>query len=66
MPLDWLIDCYRVFQDRPSGIVNDLTAWFDKPEDLLATIERVVHVSIETTRIVDRLPMVGAAGTVKE
>ena len=55
-PLDWLIDRYHIVQDPKSGIVNDPNAWFDKPEDLLAAIERVVHVGIETTRIVEGLP----------
>ena len=34
-PLDWLIDRYRIVQDKQSRIVNDLTAWFDAPEELL-------------------------------
>ena len=58
-PLDWLIDRYHVVQDRQSGIVNDPNAWFDKPQDLLAAIERVVHVSVETARIIKGLPEVG-------
>ena len=58
-PLDWLIDRYHIVQDRQSGIVNDPNAWFDKPEDLLAAIQRVVHVSVETVRIVEGLPEVG-------
>ena len=59
-PLDWLIDRYHVSQDRPSGIVNDANEWFAKPKDLLTAIERVVHVSVETVRIVDRLSELGA------
>ena len=58
-PLDWLIDRYHVVQDRQSGIVNDPNAWFDKPQDLLAAIERVVHASVETARIIKGLPEVG-------
>ena len=64
-PLDWLIDRYHVVQDRQGGIVNDPNAWFDKPEDLLAAIQRVVHVSVETMRIVEGLLQVHAAA-VKE
>ena len=60
-PLDWLIDRYHIVQDRQSGIVNDPNAWFAKPEHLLAAIERVVHVSVETVRIVEGLPKLGAA-----
>ena len=55
-PLEWLIDRYRIVRDKPSGIVNDPNAWFADPRDLLAAIRRVVHVSVETTRIVAGLP----------
>ena len=58
-PVDWLIDRYHVSQDKQSGIVNDANEWFAKPKDLLAAIERVVHVSVETVRIVSGLPTVG-------
>ena len=60
-PLDWLIDRYHVSQDRQSGIVNDPNDWFAKPKDLLAAIERVVHVSVETVRTVDGLPPLNLA-----
>ena len=55
-PLNWLIDRYRVKRDRESGIVNDPNGWFAKPEDLIAAIRRIVHVSVETVRIVASLP----------
>ena len=60
-PLDWLMDRYHIVQDKQSGIVNDPNEWFESPEDLLAAIERVVHVSVETARIVKALPAVGGA-----
>ena len=55
-PLEWFIDRYRVTRDRESGIVNDPNGWFAKPEDLIAAIRRIVHVSVETVRIVASLP----------
>ena len=55
-PLEWFIDRYRVTRDRESGIVNDPNDWFSKPEDLVAAIRRIVHVSVQTTRIVAGLP----------
>ena len=55
-PLEWLIDRYRVTRDRESGLVNDPNAWFSKPEDLIAAIRRIVHLSVETARIVAGLP----------
>ena len=55
-PLEWFIDRYRVTRDRESGIVNDPNGWFSKPEDLVTAIQRIVHVSVETVRIVAGLP----------
>ena len=55
-PLAWCIDRYKITQDKESGIVNDPNGWFDDPRDLIATIRRIVHVSVETVRIVEGLP----------
>ena len=55
-PLEWFIDRYKITEDKNSGIVNDPNAWFDDPKDLIAAIKRIVHVSVETARIVDGLP----------
>ena len=55
-PLEWLVDRYRMTRDKESGIVNDPNAWFDDPRDLIAAIRRVVHLSVETARIVNSLP----------
>ena len=55
-PLEWFIDRYRITQDKQSGIVNDPNGWFDDPRDLITAIRRVVHVSVETARIVNGLP----------
>ena len=58
-PLEWLIDRYRIVQDKQSGIINDPNAWFDDPQDLIPTFRRIVHLSVETTRIVAQLPAIG-------
>ena len=55
-PLEWYIDRYRITRDKQSGIVNDPNDWFDDPRDLVAAIRRIVHVSVETVRIVEGLP----------
>ena len=55
-PLEWFIDRYHVKTDRRSGIVNDADGWFDDPRDLVAAIERIVHMSVETVRIVGASP----------
>ena len=55
-PLEWFIDRYRIVRDKESGIVNDPNGWFDDPRELVAAIRRVVHIGVETVRIVAALP----------
>ena len=53
-PLEWFIDRYKITLDR--SVLNDPNDWFENPRDLVAAIERIVHVSVESTRIIERLP----------
>ena len=55
-PLEWFIDRYKITQDKDSGIINDPNGWFENPRDLITAIERIVYVSVESTRIIERLP----------
>ena len=55
-PLEWFIDRYRIKTDRESGIVNDPNGWFENPRDLVTAIERIVYVSVESTKIIEALP----------
>ena len=55
-PLEWFIDRYKVTQDKKSGILNDANGWFENPRDLITAIERIVYVSVESTRIIENLP----------
>ncbi|MCY3945096.1 MAG: DEAD/DEAH box helicase family protein [Anaerolineaceae bacterium] len=56
-PLEWAIDRLKVTTDNESGIVSDPNAWFaDDPAGLVAHLRRLVHVSVETARIVGDLP----------
>ena len=55
-PLEWLIDRYRIKRDKESGILNDPNGWFENPRDLVTAIERIVYVSVESTRIIEGLP----------
>ena len=43
-------------KDKHSGIVNDPNAWFGNPRDLIAAIQRIVHLSVETTQSIYWLP----------
>ena len=56
-PLEWFIDRYKIKQDRNSGIINDPNGWFENPRDLITAIERIVYVSVESTKIIENLPM---------
>ena len=55
-PLGWFIDRYRVTTDKKSGITNDPNAWFPDEASFISAVCRIVHLSVETVRIVDRLP----------
>ena len=55
-PLEWFIDRYRIKREVESGILNDPNGWFEDPRDLVTAIKRIVHVSVESTRIIEGLP----------
>ena len=55
-PLEWFIDRYQIKEDKDSGILNDPNGWFANPRDLVTAIERIVYVSVESTRIIEGLP----------
>jgi len=55
-PLEWFINRYKIKTDRASGIVNDPNGWFENPRDLITAIERIVYVSVESTKIIENLP----------
>lgn len=55
-PLEWFMDRYYIKTDKDSGIVNDPNGWFEDPRDIVAAIQRVIYVSVESTWIIDRLP----------
>ncbi|MCY4371771.1 MAG: hypothetical protein OXF41_20660 [bacterium] len=58
-PLDWAIDSLRWKTDKASQIVDDPNgwhAWSDEPFNLIRHLRRLVHVSVETARIVKCLP----------
>lgn len=58
-PLDWAIARLTVTTHNKSGIKNNANqwhAWADDPYELVLHLQRLVRVSIETTRIVKGLP----------
>ena len=55
-PLEWFINRYKITTDKKSGITNDPNGWFENPRDLITAIERIVYVSVESTKIIENLP----------
>ena len=55
-PLEWFIDRYKIKKDPNSGILNDPNGWFEHPRDLITAIERIVYVSVKSTKIIEGLP----------
>ena len=55
-PLEWFIDRYKIKKDTNSGIINDPNGWFENPRDLITAIERIVHISVKSTKIIESLP----------
>ena len=58
-PLEWAIGRLKVTTDNASGITNDPNRWHewaDQPYNLIVHLQRIVRVSVETQRIISRLP----------
>ena len=56
-PLEWLINRYKITTpEKNNGILNDPNAWFENPRDLITAIERIVHISVQSTKIIENLP----------
>ena len=51
-PLEWIVDRYRITQDKESGIINDPCTGVD----IIAVIERAVYVGVESDKIISKLP----------
>ena len=53
--LEWILDQYRVKEDKRSGIINDPNRE-DDPEYIIRLIKKVITVSLETVKIINNLP----------
>jgi predicted helicase len=54
--IEWVMEMYQVKVDPDSQIRNDPNFWFGNPRDLVDLLKRVVRVSVETVKIVNKLP----------
>lgn len=55
--IEWVMERYAVTIDKDSGIKNDPNEWSDDPRYIIDLVKRVVRVSIETVKIVKKLPV---------
>ncbi|MBU2772450.1 DEAD/DEAH box helicase [Acidithiobacillus ferrooxidans] len=58
----WIMERYQVTTDKDSGIKNDPNDWcreHDDPAYIFNLVQRVVRVSVETQKIVERLGSIG-------
>ena len=53
-PLEWIIDRYQITKDKESDIVNNPCIGID----ICSIIRRMVHVAVESDKIIDALPPV--------
>ena len=61
--IEWVMDRYQVKVDKDSGSRNDPNTWSEDPRYIVELVARVVHVSMQTLRIVAELPRLGWDGT---
>lgn len=54
--IEWIMERYQVTVDKASGIRNDPNTWSNDPRFIIDLIKRVVRVSVETARLVKKLP----------
>lgn len=57
--LEWIMERYQVTRDKDSGIVNDPNDWakeHNQPRYIIDLVKRIVRVSLETMKIVAKLP----------
>jgi predicted helicase len=60
--LDWIVEQYGVWNDKPSGIVKDANLWGEEhanPRYILDLLKSIVTVSVRTLDLVESLPGLG-------
>lgn len=55
--LEWIIDQYQISADKRSGITNDPNRT-DDPQYIVRLIGKIITVSLETVKIVNKLPKI--------
>jgi predicted helicase len=62
--IEWIMERYQVTVDKTSGIKNDPNDWcteHSNPRYIVDLVKRIVRVSVESARIVKKLPPLNEA-----
>ena len=62
--IEWIMERYQVTVDKASGIKNDPNEWSEDPRYIVDLLKRIVRVSVESARIVKKLPVLGEAKSI--
>lgn len=54
--IEWIMERYAVTIDKNSKIVNDPNQWSEDPRYVLDLLLRIIQMSLETLKIVNKLP----------
>jgi predicted helicase len=57
--IEWIMDRYQFSKDKDSQIVNDPNDWareHDDPKYILNLLKSIITVSMETMKVVEKLP----------
>ncbi len=54
--IEWVMDRYQVKVDKASRIKNDPNQWSEDPNYIVKLLKKVVHVSMESVKIIESLP----------
>ena len=54
--IEWIMERYAVTIDKNSKIVNDPNQWSENPRYVLDLLLRIIQMSLETLKIVNKLP----------
>ena len=56
-PLEWFINRYKIsLPGKRNKVLNDPNDWFGNPYELIEAISRIIHVSVESAKIIKNLP----------
>ena len=54
--IEWIMERYQKTTHTESGITNDPNDWSDDPLYILSLLKRIIHISLESVKIIEALP----------